>query len=118
MGQVGPMPHLGAAGLWAAPSYGVATRVHPQVASSRISASRKPKHGGYVHEIFRRLHGTETTERERALWQGDPAGEIPSRRGEIIAIVIVITLDFIGIIIIIIHYAITITSTDFTFILL
>ena len=90
----------------------------PQVASSRISASRKPKHGGYVHEIFRRLHGTETTERERALWQGDPAGEIPSRRGEIIAIVIVITLDFIGIIITIIHCAITIISTDSTSILL
>ena len=92
----------------------------PQVASSRISASRKPKHGGYVHEIFRRLHGTETTERERALWQGDPAGEIPSRRGEIIAIVIVIviTLDFIGIIITIIHHAITIISSDSISILL
>jgi hypothetical protein len=90
----------------------------PQVASSRISASRKPKHRGYVHEIFRRLHGTETTERERALWQGDPAGEIPSRRGEIIAIVIVITLDFIGIIITTIHCAITIISTDSTSILL
>ena len=53
----------------------------------------------------------ETIERERALWQGDPAGEIPSRRGEIIAIAIVITLDFIGIIIIIISTARAIIST-------
>ena len=90
----------------------------PQVALSRISPPGKPSSVGIVHEIFCRLHGTETIERERALWQGDPAGEIPSRRGEIIAIVIIITLDFIGIIITIIHYAITITSIDSTVILL
>ena len=64
----------------------------------------KPRRGGgIIHEIFRRLHGMETIERERVLWQGDPAGEIPSWRGEIIAIVTVSTLDFIGIII---HHAI------------
>jgi hypothetical protein len=50
----------------------------------------------------------QKTHRERKLlgWQKS-AGEIPSRRGEIVAIVIAIELDFIGIIIIII----TITST-------
>ena len=73
---------------------------------------------GIVHGKHRRLYGMETIEREKALWQGDPAGEIPSRRGEIIAIVIVITLDFIGIIITTIHCAITIISTDSTSILL
>jgi hypothetical protein len=73
---------------------------------------------GIVHGKHRRLYGTETIEREKALWQGDPAGEIPSGRGEIIAIVIVITLDFIGIIITIIHHAITIVSIDSISILL
>ena len=80
----------------------------PQVAPSRISSSGKTKLGGIVHEIFRRLHGTKTTEREKLSGREKSVEEIPSQRGEIIAIVIVITLDFIGIIII--HRAITIIS--------
>ena len=46
--------------------------------------------------------GRKTTEREKLSGREKSAGEIPSRRGEIIAIVTVIELDFIGIIIIII----------------
>jgi hypothetical protein len=49
--------------------------------------------------------GQKTPEREKLSGRQEPAGEIPSRRGEIIAIVITIAPDFIGIIII------SITST-------
>jgi hypothetical protein len=53
----------------------------------------------------------QKTHRERKLsGRQKSAGEIPSRRGEIVAIVITIELDFIGIIIIII----TITRTFIT----
>jgi hypothetical protein len=44
----------------------------------------------------------KNTEREKLSGREKSAGEIPSRRGEIIVIVIIITLDFIGIIITII----------------
>jgi hypothetical protein len=53
------------------------------------------------------LYGAENTEREKLSGRQKSAGEIPSRRGEIVAIIIIIALDFIGIIITII----TITST-------
>jgi hypothetical protein len=43
----------------------------------------------------------ENTEREKLSGRQKSAGEIPSRRGEIVAIIITIALDFIGIIIII-----------------
>jgi hypothetical protein len=52
--------------------------------------------------------GRKTPEREKLSGREKSAREIPSRRGKIIAIVITIALDFIGIIIIII---ISITST-------
>jgi hypothetical protein len=51
--------------------------------------------------------GRKTPEREKLSSRQKSAREIPSRRGEIIAIVIIIALDFIGIIITII----LITST-------
>jgi hypothetical protein len=51
--------------------------------------------------------GRKTPEREKLFGRQKSAGEIPSRRGEIIAIVIIIAPDFIGIIITII----LITST-------
>jgi hypothetical protein len=50
--------------------------------------------------------GQKTPEREKLSGRQESAEEIPSRRGEIIAIVITIAPDFIGIIIII-----SITST-------
>jgi hypothetical protein len=74
---------------------------------SRTSSPRNPKTRGVREKIFRRLHEAETTEREKLSGREKSAGEIPSRRGEIIAILIVIALDFIGIIIIIISTAIT-----------
>jgi hypothetical protein len=51
--------------------------------------------------------GRKTPEREKLSDRQESAEEIPSRRGEIVAIVIIIVLDFIGIIITII----LITST-------
>jgi hypothetical protein len=42
----------------------------------------------------------KNTEREKLSGRKKSAGEIPSRRGEIVAIIIIIVLDFIGIIII------------------
>ena len=55
--------------------------------------------------------GAETTERENLSDREKSAGEIPSRRAEIVAIVIAITTGFIGIIINIILTDNTIIST-------
>jgi hypothetical protein len=60
-----------------------------------------------IRDRHRRLCGAKNTDREKLSGRQKSVGEIPSRRGEIVAIVIIITLDFIGIIITII----TITST-------
>jgi hypothetical protein len=57
---------------------------------------------GGIRDRHRRLCGMENTEREKLSGREKSAGEIPSRRGEIIAIVIIIPLDFLGIIITII----------------
>jgi hypothetical protein len=53
----------------------------------------------------------ENTEREKLSGRQKSAGEIPSRRGEITAIVIIIALDFIGIIIITISTFISTITT-------
>jgi len=53
----------------------------------------------------------KTPERKELSGRQKSAGEIPSRRGEIVAIVTVIELDFIGIIIIIISTTDTVIST-------
>jgi hypothetical protein len=63
---------------------------------------------GGIRDRHRRLCGAENTEREKLSGRQKSIGEIPSRRGEIVAIVIIIAWDFIGIIITII---IIITST-------
>jgi hypothetical protein len=57
----------------------------------------------------------ENTEREKLSGREKSAGEIPSRRGEIVAIVITIALDFIGIIITIIIIIIIIIISTFIF---
>jgi hypothetical protein len=57
---------------------------------------------GGIRDRHRRLCGVENTEREKLSSREKSAKEIPSRRGEIVAIVIIIVLDFIGIIITII----------------
>jgi hypothetical protein len=54
---------------------------------------------GGIRDRHHRLCGAENTKREKLSGREKSAGEIPSRRGEIVAIVIIITLDFIGIII-------------------
>jgi hypothetical protein len=71
--------------------------------------SQKPKTGG-IRDRLCRLCGAENTEREKLSGRQKSAGEIPSRRGEIIAIVITIELGFIGIII-----SITIITSTFIF---
>ena len=68
---------------------------------SHTSSSRRPKTEGRHREVFRRHHEAETTEREKLSGREKSTGGIPSRRGKIVAIVIVIELGFIGIIIII-----------------
>jgi hypothetical protein len=55
-----------------------------------------------IRDRLRRLCGAKNTEREKLSGWQKYAGEIPSRRGEIVAIVITIALDIIRIIIIII----------------
>jgi hypothetical protein len=54
---------------------------------------------GGIRDRHHRLCGAENTEREKLSGREKSAREIPSRRGEIVAIVIIIALDFIGIII-------------------
>jgi hypothetical protein len=58
--------------------------------------------------------GRKTPKREKLSGRQESAGEIPSRRGKIIAIVIAIALDFIGIIITIISITSTFVSTTTT----
>jgi hypothetical protein len=57
---------------------------------------------GGIRDRHHRLCGAENTEREKLSDRQKSAREIPSRSGEIVAIIIIITLDFIGIIITII----------------
>jgi hypothetical protein len=66
---------------------------------------------GGIRDRHRRLCGAENTEREKLSGKEKSVGEIPSRRGEIFAIVIIIVLDFIGIIIITIIIISTFIST-------
>jgi uncharacterized membrane protein len=66
---------------------------------------------GGIRDRHRRLCGAENTEREKLSGREESAGEIPSWRGEIIAIVIIIALDFIGIIITTIIIICTFIST-------
>jgi hypothetical protein len=79
-------------------------------ALSRIWSSPKPKIKEGIRDRLRRLCGAENTEREKLSDRQKSVEEIPSRRGEIIAIVITIELDFIGIII-----SITIITSTFIF---
>jgi len=111
MGHERPTPPHGAAPLCRAmawcghpgPPLTLPLRVfHPPETLRRGESSRK-----YSAASTRRK-----PQREKKLsGRQKSAGEIPSRRGEIIAIVIVITPDFIEIIIIIISTAVTIIST-------
>jgi hypothetical protein len=66
---------------------------------------------GGIRYRHRRLCGAKNAEREKLSGRKKSSREIPSQRGEIAAIVIVIALDFIRIIIIIIIITITFIST-------
>jgi hypothetical protein len=66
---------------------------------------------GGIRDRHCRLCGAENTEREKLSGRQKSAGEIPSQRGKIVAIVITIALDFIGIIITIIIITNTFIST-------
>jgi uncharacterized membrane protein YvbJ len=66
---------------------------------------------GGIRDRHHRLCGAENTEREKLSGRQKSAREIPSRRGEIVTIVITIALDFIGIIIIIITSTFSSTIT-------
>jgi hypothetical protein len=65
---------------------------------------------GGIRDRLRHLCGVEITEREKLSGRQKSAGEITSRRGEIVAIIITIKLGFIGIIIFI-----TIITSTFIF---
>jgi hypothetical protein len=66
---------------------------------------------GGIRDRHRCLCGAENTEREKLSGRQKSVGEIPSQRGEIVAIVITVALDFIGIIITIIIITSTFIST-------
>jgi hypothetical protein len=70
----------------------------------------KPKSREGTRDRHRRLCRVKNTEREKLSGKEKSAREIPSRRGEIIAIIITIALNFIKIIITI-TIIIIITST-------
>jgi hypothetical protein len=72
---------------------------------------RKPKSGGGFRVRHSCLCGAENTREKKLSGREKSAGEIPSRRGEIVAIVITTAPDFIGIIIFIISIISTFIST-------
>ena len=97
-----PWPRLGR--VWAPwPTSGTPSRVlHPL---------ETVRHGEPSKKYSAASSGRKTPEREKLSGREKSAGEIPPRREEIVAIVTVIELDFIGAIIVIIIITITIIST-------
>jgi hypothetical protein len=95
----------------AAPTCGEATLAHYcHCPLTYIVIPENLSQGG-LKDRHCRLCGAENTEREKLSGMQKSAGEIPSRRGEIVAIIIIIiALDFIGIMITIIF----IISTSFS----
>jgi hypothetical protein len=92
-------PPGGAGPPLATPACGEATLAHySHHPLAYIVAPENLSQGG-IRDRHRHLCGAENTEREKLSGRQKSAEEIPSRRGEIITIVIIIALDFIGIII-------------------
>ena len=81
------------------------------IALSLTSSPENPKVRQIIEESHSRLHGAENTREKRALWQAEICRGNSLPEGEIIAIITVIELDFIGIIIIIISTTDTVIST-------
>jgi hypothetical protein len=107
----GPTPPGGAGQALATPPSGVATLAHVyhRPLAYMIVPENLRRKGG-IRDRLCHLYGAENTEREKLSGRQKSAEEIPSRRGVIIAIVITIELDFIGIII-----SITIITSTFIF---
>jgi hypothetical protein len=104
-------PPGGAGPPLAAPAYGVATLAHYcyRPFAYFIFPENLSQGGSGIDTAA--SAGRKRPEREKLSGRQKSAGEIPSRRGEIIAIVIIIALDFIGIIITIILITRTFIST-------
>jgi hypothetical protein len=107
--QQGPTPPGGVGQPLATPPSGVATLAHFCHRPLAYIVIPKNLRQRGIRDRLRRLCGAENTEREKALRQAEIYQGNSFQRGEIIAIVIAIELDFIGIIIVI-----TITSTFIT----
>lgn len=111
VGHQGPTPCHGAGYPLAAPPRGVVALAHHcRCPFEHFIPPQNPKTGEPSRKYFAASTRRKTIEREKLFGRKKSAREIPSRRGEIIAIVTVIELYFIGIIIII-STAITIIST-------
>jgi hypothetical protein len=107
----GPTRQGGAASTLAARGLREAALAHPWSRPFTYIIVPENLSQGGLRVRHSRLCGAENTEREKLSGREKSAGEIPSRRGEIIAIVITIAPDFIGIIIIIISITSTFIST-------
>jgi hypothetical protein len=105
-------PPGGASPPLAAPPYGEATLAHySHYPLTYIVVPENLSQRGGIRDRHRHLCGAENTEREKLSGRQKSAREIPSQRGEIITIIIIIALDFIGIIITIIIITSTFIST-------
>jgi hypothetical protein len=105
--QQGGLTTRGVGPPLAAPACGEATLAH--YCHHPLAYIVVPENlSGGLRDRHHHLCGADDTEREKLSGRQKSVGEIPSRRGEIVAIVIIIALDFIEIIITII---IIITST-------
>jgi hypothetical protein len=92
-------PPGGAGPPLAAPPYGEATLAHYYHCPLAYIVIPKNLSQGGLRDRHRRLCRAEITEIEKLSGRQKSTGEIPSRRGEIIAIIIIIiALDFIEII--------------------
>ncbi|KAK1692997.1 hypothetical protein QYE76_009694 [Lolium multiflorum] len=105
-GHHGPSPWAGAATNAGAPPRGEGAHDPLGHRPFAYFISRNPKVRGSIEDSHRRLLEAENTREKRALRQAEIC-----RGGEIVAIVTVIELDFIGIIIIIISTTDTVIST-------
>ncbi|KAK1628300.1 hypothetical protein QYE76_002615 [Lolium multiflorum] len=104
IGRRGPYP--GRAAMW-----GGGPRPPSAISPSRTSSPENPKVRGGIENRHSRLCGAENTREKRALRRAGIRRGNSLSEGEIVAIVTIIELDFIGIIIIIISTIDTVIST-------
>ena len=96
---------------WRAAMWGGGPTTPSAIALSRTSSPENLKVRENIEESHSRLHGAENTREKRALRQAEICRGNSLPEGEIVAIVTIIELDFIGIIIIIISTTDTVIST-------